>query len=133
MQYMLILAADPEAWIDNDPADDGVIDDWMLYTRALADAGILIAGHGLHGTETATTVRVRSGERVVTDGPFIESKEHLIGYYVIDADNLDVALEWAAKVPNARIGSIEVRPILPDSPTEAALSDVSDMNDRLQV
>lgn len=122
MQYMLILAADPDAWTTNEPVDDGVIDDWDLYTRALADAGILVAGHGLHGTETATTLRIRSGERVLTDGPYIESKEHLIGYYVIEAGNLDVALEWAAKVPNARIGSVEIRPIMPDSATEAALS-----------
>ncbi len=99
-----------------------MIDDWDLYTRALADAGILVAGNGLHGTETATTLRVRSGERIVTDGPYVESKEHLIGYYVIEADNLDIALEWAAKVPNARIGSVEIRPIMPESATDAALA-----------
>lgn len=122
VQYMLILAADPEAWADNEPLDDGVIDDWDLYTRALADAGILVAGNGLHGTDTATTLRIRVGERVLTDGPYIESKEHLIGYYVIEADNLDVALDWAAKVPNARIGSVEVRPIMPESATDAALA-----------
>ncbi len=122
MKYMLILAADPEAWAGNEPVDDGVIDDWGLYTRALADAGILVAGHGLHGTETATTVRVRAGDRVLTDGPYVESKEHLIGYYVIEADNLDIALDWAARVPNARIGSVEVRPIMPESATEAALA-----------
>lgn len=123
MQYMLILAADPEAWRDNAPTDDGVVDDWELYTRALADAGILVAGHGLHGTDTATTVRVRGGERLLTDGPYVETKEHLIGYYVIDADNLDVALEWAAKVPNARIGSVEIRPIMPGSSTETVLTE----------
>lgn len=122
MQYMLILAADPEAWADNEEVDDGVISDWDLYTRALAEAGILIAGHGLHGTESATTVRVRSGQRILTDGPFIESKEHLIGYYVIEAADLDVALEWAAKVPNARIGSVEIRPIMSGSATEAAMA-----------
>lgn len=120
MLYMLILAADPDAWADNESAADGVVDDWDLYTRALADAGILVAGHGLHGTDTATTVRVRAGERILTDGPFIESKEHLIGYYVIEVDDLDVAVEWASKVPNARIGSVEVRPILPDSASDAA-------------
>lgn len=123
MKYMLILAADPEAWADNDPVDDGVIDDWDLYTRALADAGILVAGNGLHGTDTATTLRVRpGGERVLTDGPYVESKEHLIGYYVIEADNLDVAIEWASKVPNVRIGSVEIRPIMAESSTEAALA-----------
>lgn len=122
MQYMLILAADPQAWADNEAVDDGVLDDWDLYTRALAEAGVLVAGHGLRGTESATTVRIRSGERILTDGPFIESKEHLIGYYVIEAADLDIALEWAAKVPNARIGSVEVRPIVPGSATEAALA-----------
>ncbi len=122
MQYMLILAADPDAWADNHPVDDGVTDDWDLYTRALADAGILIAGNGLHGADTATTLRIRSGERVLTDGPYVESKEHLIGYYIIEADNLDVALDWAAKVPNARIGSVEVRPIMPESATDTALA-----------
>ncbi len=122
MRYMLILAADPEAWAGNEAVDDGVIDDWGLYTRALADAGILVAGHGLHGAEAATTVRVRSGDRVLTDGPYVESKEHLIGYYVIEADNLDVAIDWAAKVPNARIGSVEIRPIMAESATEAVLA-----------
>jgi hypothetical protein len=122
MQYMLILAADPDAWAGNEPIDDGVIDDWGLYTRALADAGILVAGSGLHGADTATTVRVRAGDRLLTDGPYIDSKEHLIGYYVIEVANLDLAIEWAARVPNARIGSVEVRPIMPGSSTDAALA-----------
>ncbi len=123
MQYMLILAAAPEAWADNTAdVDDGVIDDWQLYTRALHDAGVLVAGHGLNGNDSSTTVRVRENKRLLTDGPFADSKEHLIGYYVIDAENIDVAIEWAAKAPNARIGSVEIRPILPDSATETVLS-----------
>ncbi len=122
MQYLLILAAEPSAWEDDTPADDGVIDDWEVYTRALHDAGVLIAGHGLDGVDTSTTVRVRAGERLLTDGPFAESKEHLIGYYVIETDDLDEALEWAAKAPNARIGSVEVRPVLAGSSTDAVLA-----------
>lgn len=122
MQYMLVLAAAPEAWTDDTPAvDDGVIDDWALYTRALADAGVLLAGHALHGTDTATTVRVRAGEQILTDGPYTEAKEHLIGYYLIEAADLDAAVSWAAKAPNARIGSIEVRPIVPGSSTADVL------------
>lgn len=118
MKYMLVLAADPTAWADNVvDSDDGVIDDWGLYTRALADAGVLVAGHGLHGTDAATTVRVRDGEVLLTDGPFADSKEHLVGYYVIETVDLDAALAWAAKVPNVRIGSVEVRPILEGSAT----------------
>lgn len=123
MQYMLILAANPDAWELNDPAEgDGVIDDWALYTRALHDAGVLVAGHGLHGIDTTTTVRVRAGDVVLTDGPFTDTKEHLIGYYIIDCTDLDEALTWAAKVPNVRIGSVEVRPVMPDSSSQAVLS-----------
>lgn len=123
MQYLFVLACAPEAWADNtaDPAD-GVIDDWALYTRALHDAGILVAGHALEGNDTATTVRVRSSARLLTDGPYADIKEHLIGYYLIEAPDLDVALEWAAKAPNARVGSVEVRPIMPGSSTVDVLA-----------
>lgn len=119
MQYMLILASAPEAWADNTPTDDGVIDDWGLYTRALREAGVLVGGHGLQGNDTATTIRVRAGAPQVTDGPFAESKEHLIGYYVIDVSGLDAAIAWAAKAPNARVGSVEIRPVLPGSDVES--------------
>lgn len=123
MQYMLLLAADPATWADDAPVeDDGVIDDWALYTRALSDAGVLVAGHGLMGNDTATTVRVRDAARLVVDGPFAEAKEHLIGYYVIDAATLDEAMGWAAKAPNVRIGSVEIRPVMPDSSTDAMLA-----------
>lgn len=122
MHYMLVLAAAPEAWADNQPTHDGVIDDWELYTRALADAGVLIAGHGLAGTDTATTVRIRDGSATVTDGPYTDAKEHLIGYYIIEATDLDAAIGWAAKAPNARIGSVEIRPLLPGSSTEETLA-----------
>jgi hypothetical protein len=89
MNYMLLLANAPDAWDDTDarPAngqDDGVIEDWVEYTRALHDAGVLVAGHGLHGNETATAVRVRNGDRLLIDGPFADTKEHLVGYYIID-------------------------------------------------
>ena len=120
MNYMLLLANAPDAWDDTDarPAngqDDGVIGDWVEYTRALHDAGVLVAGHGLHGNETATAVRVRNGERLLVDGPFADTKEHLVGYYIIDVPDLDTALGWAARVPNARTGTIEVRPVLAGS------------------
>jgi hypothetical protein len=118
MQYLFVLACAPEAWADNTPdTADGVIDDWAVYTRALHDAGVLVAGHALEGTDTATTVRVRSRARLLTDGPYADIKEHLIGYYLIEAPDLDVALAWAAKAPNARVGSVEVRPIMPGSST----------------
>ncbi len=123
MQYMLILAAAPDAWPHNTPADDGVVDDWQLYTRALHAAGVLVGGHGLHGNDTATTVRVRSGRPTVTDGPFADTKEHIIGYYLIETPDIDEALAWAAKAPNARIGSVEVRPLLAGSSTAEIVGD----------
>ncbi len=123
MQYLLVLAAAPDAWDGDAPTvDDGVIDDFAVYTRALADAGVLLGGHGLMGNDTATTVRVRAGERVLADGPFVDSKEHLIGYYVIDVEDLDAAIAWAAKAPAARIGSVEIRPIVPGTSTAETLA-----------
>jgi hypothetical protein len=118
MNYLLLLANAPDAWDDTDARgpeglDDGVIADWVEYTRALHSAGVLVGGHALHGIETATAVRVRNGSRLLVDGPFADTKEHLIGYYVIDVPDLDTALGWAARVPNARTGTIEVRPVLP--------------------
>ncbi len=127
MKYLLLLANAPDAWDDTttgpgDGPDDGVITDWVAYTRALAQAGVLVGGAALHTPDTATTVQVRRGQRLLVDGPFTETKEHLIGYYVIDVPDLDTALDWAAKVPNARTGSIEVRPLRAGSETDALLA-----------
>lgn len=92
---------------------DGVIDSWVAYTRSVKDAGVLIALERLQPDETATSVRVRSGERLITDGPFIETKEQLLGFYLIEAPDLDSAIEWAARMPSVRQGTVEVRPIHP--------------------
>lgn len=88
---------------------------WALYTRALKDAGALIDGAGLQPPESATLVQVRNGDRVLTDGPFTEAKEHLVGYYLIDVADLDAAINWAEKIPNVHIGSVEIRPVVPGS------------------
>jgi hypothetical protein len=84
---------------------------WMRYTQDLADAGLLVANNGLGGPDVATTVRVRGGETQVTDGPFAETKEYLAGYFLIETSDLDGALEWAARIPSATYGSVEVRPL----------------------
>lgn len=123
MKYMLLLVEDPAA-VPTDltagiPADD-VAPDWVTYTRALADAGVLVAGDALHGSDVATTVRVRDGRRVVTDGPFAETTEMLIGYYIIDVDDLDAATDWAARVPHVRHGSVEVRPLMETAASASA-------------
>jgi hypothetical protein len=85
---------------------------WNAYTQALADAGVMVAGDALEGIDTATTVRERGGETVLTDGPFAETKEILGGYYLIDVPDLDAALKWAARIPSAPYGSVEVRPVM---------------------
>jgi hypothetical protein len=85
---------------------------WFEYTQALQQSGTLLAGDALQGAETATTVRVRDGETIITDGPFAETKELLGGYYLIDAPDLDTALQWAGKMPNISYGTVEVRPVM---------------------
>jgi hypothetical protein len=81
-------------------------------TQEMQDKGVLVAGEGLYPTQTATTVRVRDGERSVTDGPFAETKEQLGGFYVLDCNDLDDAIDWAAKIPGSQFGSIEIRPVM---------------------
>jgi hypothetical protein len=81
-------------------------------TQEMNEKGVFVAGEGLYPTPTATTVRVREGDREVTDGPFAETKEQLGGFYVLDVKDLDEALEWAAKIPGSQFGSVEVRPVM---------------------
>jgi hypothetical protein len=84
------------------------------YAMALRNAGVAAGGAGLQPPHTATTLRVRDGKRHVQDGPFADTKEQIGGFYLIDVPDLDTALEWAAKCPNATRAGVEVRPLLPD-------------------
>jgi hypothetical protein len=86
---------------------------WAAYAESLAKAGVMVGGNGLEVSDTATTVRLREGQRRVQDGPYADTKEQLGGYFIIDVPNLDAALEWAARCPGASDGTIEVRPVLP--------------------
>jgi hypothetical protein len=95
----------------------GFMDAWMAYIQTIQESGIFSTGAGLLPPETATMVSVRNGKRQVHDGPYAETKEFLGGLVVIDAPNLDVALEWAARSPAAGYSSVEVRPVL--TPHEA--------------
>jgi hypothetical protein len=87
------------------------VSDCLACGTELRNSGKLVAAEALQPVQTATTVRVRNGKVSITDGPFAETKEQLAGFYLIDAKNLDEALEVAAKIPPARVGSVEVRPI----------------------
>jgi hypothetical protein len=87
--------------------------EYFKFTEEIKKSGNYIGGNPLKPTTTATTVRVRDAKKLVTDGPFAETKEQLGGYYLIEAKDLDQAISIAARIPGARFGSIEVRPILP--------------------
>ena len=113
MKYMLLIYTDPDAGPTPGTSEFELTHKhWMTYTDDLAASGKLLEGDALQPSDTATTVRVRAGDRLTTDGPFAETKEILGGYYVIDVDGLDAALEWAARMPNITYGSVEVRPIM---------------------
>ncbi|MEM8902464.1 MAG: YciI family protein [Actinomycetota bacterium] len=113
MKYMLALYSDPA----NEPADGSPeqakdMERWFAYTNDLVEAGAMLGGEGLQGPETATTVRVREGSTITSDGPFAETKEVLGGFYVIEAPDLDAAIGWAAKIPNVNHGTVEVWPVM---------------------
>jgi hypothetical protein len=113
LRYMLLIYAEEAQQDDGGSGDAPEIPPaWMEYTNWLLREGIHSAGEQLAGSSSATTVRVRDGNRLVTDGPYTETKEVLGGYYIIECDNLDEALEAAARCPGALGGSIEVRPIV---------------------
>ena len=105
-QYMLLLYSPAD--YRPDPAE---LPRWGEYTQSLKDAGLWVGGDPLEGAETATTVRVRGGDTQITDGPFAETKELLVGYYLLEAPDLDTVLTHAARVPNVHYRSVEVRPI----------------------
>ena len=114
MEYMLLIYED-EAILErqSDAQRQEIWTAYAEYSKALAEAGAMRAGAPLQPTATATTVRVRDGSTGTTDGPFAETKEQLGGYYLVDCKDLDEALAWAAKIPAAAFGSIEVRPVMP--------------------
>jgi hypothetical protein len=112
MQYLLLIyteEADPDTVSTADREADYRA--YGAFTQEVVDRGFLRAGDALEPTTTATTVRVRDGRTLISDGPFAETKEALGGYYVIDCPDLDTAIELAAKIPGAAQGSIEIRPI----------------------
>jgi hypothetical protein len=116
VQYILLIYSDQqqstERWekMSEDEQKQN-LDQWWAYTKELEDAGAHVAGEALHPIQAAKTVRLRDGERLVTDGPFAETKEQLGGFYLIDVATEDEAVEWAAKIPSAPYGSVEVRPV----------------------
>src|SRR5258707_1384441 len=110
MKYMLLVYLDEQVMSDEE-REHCYVESAQL-TQELNDKGQYLSASPLHPVATATSVRVRDGKRVVTDGPFAETREQLGGYFLIDAGDLDQALDIAARIPGARIGSVEIRPVL---------------------
>ncbi len=114
MKYTLLIYEAPVDFSARNDAKkrDAYWGGWSSYTKALQAAGVMIGGAGLQAPETATTLKIRDGQRLVQDGPFADTKEQFGGYYLIDVPDLDSALDWAARCPSALNGMVEVRPNL---------------------
>ena len=122
MQYMLLIYGDMSGFSEMTEEEQSAnTKDWYDYTSWLGEKGWMAAGDALEDIDKATSVRVQNGERVVTDGPFAETKETLGGYYLLNVANLDEAIEAAERCPGARTGTIELRPVAelpPEMPQE---------------
>lgn len=113
MQYLLLIYRSEAELNKMTPADRQAISaEYGAYTQSIVQSGHFKAGDGLQPSTTATTVRVRDGKTLTTDGPFAETREQLGGYYLVEAKDLDAAIALAARIPNARDGSIEIRPVM---------------------
>jgi len=113
MQYLLLIyESEAQGAARNEAAMTAMMNDYRTFTQSIIQSGNFKAGDALQPISTATTVRVREGKTLTTDGPFAETREQLGGYYMIEAKNLDEAIAIASRVPSAKSGSIEVRPVM---------------------
>ncbi|HLO32280.1 MAG TPA: YciI family protein [Anaerolineales bacterium] len=110
MKYMLLMYADESGVPQTPEAQQAVAPAWSALTKEMQVAGVLLSSSGLSSVANATTIRVREGKTVTTDGPFAETHEQLGGYFLVDCKDLDEAIRWAEKIPTAKYGSVEVRP-----------------------
>ena len=123
MKYLCLIYENEKNWETMPQSDaEAIMNEYFAFTEDIRKNGKYVAGEALQPTPTATTVRVRNGKISTTDGPFVETKEQLGGFYLIDATDLNDAIQVAARIPSARLGSIEVRPVV-DFSTEAAKRD----------
>ncbi len=113
MKYLCLIYDDEKKWSGmSKDESEAYLGEYFQFTEGIQKSGHLIGGEALQPVATATTVRVRNGKVSTTDGPFAETKEQLGGYYLIEAKDLNDAIQVASKIPSARLGSIEVRPIM---------------------
>lgn len=112
VKYMLLIIGSQDADPVTAEEDQGLMEAFMAYHKSVCDAGVMVDSNVLESFEIATSVQVdRAGERIITDGPFAETREYLGGYYILDLPDLDTAIDWAARCPGARAWRVEVRPI----------------------
>jgi hypothetical protein len=113
MRYALLIYANEQGWASQtEEESQAQFQEYMAFTKDIVDRGLYKGGEALQPTATATTVRVRDGETLTTDGPFAETKDQLGGFYLVEAKDLDEAIEIATGIPDVRRGSIEVRPVM---------------------
>jgi hypothetical protein len=113
MKYALLIYAAEKDWPEKSKDEQGrIYTEYMNYTIDLKKSGKMLSCEPLDPTTTATTIRVRDGKTIPTDGPFADTKEQLGGIYVVDVNDLNEAISWASKIPDARTGSIEIRPLM---------------------
>ncbi len=112
MEYLALIYADESVWERMPAAErESAYEQYAEFSRAARDAGVLVGGNELGSTSSATTVRVRDDEPLVSDGPYAEVKEALGGYFIINCQSLEDALDWAARIPAAEHGAVEIRPV----------------------
>ena len=118
MKYMLLIYADEKAWTE--PERQECYGESTQLCHSLQAKGQYLAANPLQSVTTATSVQVRNGKRLITDGPFAETREQLGGYFLVEAKNLDEAIDIAGRIPGARKGTVEIRPLveLPNLPTQ---------------
>jgi hypothetical protein len=113
MRYLCLIYENEKAWEARPPAEsEAIMNEYFGFTDDIRKNGKYVAGEALHPTASATTVRVRNGKVSTTDGPFVETKEQLGGFYLIEATDLNDAIQVASRIPSARFGSIEIRPVV---------------------
>jgi hypothetical protein len=113
MKYLLLICGEEKGWAAMPDAErTQLMADFREFSKQIQASGQYVGGSQLQPTTSATSVRVRDGKRLVTDGPFAETREQLGGYYIVDVKNLDEAIGLAARIPSARTGTVEVRPIV---------------------
>ncbi|MDJ0686578.1 MAG: YciI family protein [Alphaproteobacteria bacterium] len=117
MKYMLLIYNDPDQEPGyGTPEFQEMMSGFFAANEKMKSDGVMCEGEGLQGVETATSLRIKSGKVETMDGPFAETREHLGGYYVVDVPDLDAALNYAAMIPSAKFGTIEVRPLMDYNP-----------------